>query len=309
MRRKHIKVWVVAAALGLICGAAGGPGGRAHGRPPTAEWTVMVFLNGKNNLEPFAFRNYKQMYQVGSTDQVNVLVEFGRPQRHYTPSSFPEGGNWSKTLRFRVEKDKKALEGNALEDLGKVDMGKGTTLTDFVAWSKANYPAKRYLLVIWDHGQGWRDQSALTVRGPDRRDRAVGLRDHILNRAGRNRANRADAPRPDEFVHGVVRHVSHDEDTGNKLYNRDIQDSLRLLLGQEKLDVIGFDACLMSMIETGYALREVAQVMVASQELEPGDGWNYALWLKKLVDNPTMDAKQLGQALVASYREAYNGSQ
>ena len=68
-------------------------------KPTMAEWTIMVFLNAKNNLEPFSFKNWDQMAKIGSTEKVNVLVEFGRPQRHYTSKY----GGWSKTLRFRVE--------------------------------------------------------------------------------------------------------------------------------------------------------------------------------------------------------------
>ena len=54
-----------------------------------ADWTVMVFLNAKNNLEPFSFGNCEQMAKVGSTDQVNVVVEFGRPSNTSRPSTAP----------------------------------------------------------------------------------------------------------------------------------------------------------------------------------------------------------------------------
>ena len=64
-------------------------------------------------------------------------------------------------------------------------------------------------------------------------------------------------PIPDDTrLHGAFRYVSHDEDTGDKLYNREIQDALAGLAQNAKIDVIGFDACLMSMLETAYALRD-----------------------------------------------------
>lgn len=298
----------VAVTLGPL--ALGPAGGAGAGKPAPAEWTVLVFLNAKNNLEPFSFVNYKQMYQVGSTREVNILVEFGRPRRHQPPVGFQfqEGGQWSKTLRFRVEKDKKPMEANALEDLGKVDMGRGQALVDFVKWGREKYPAKRYALVIWDHGQGWRFNTAVTV--PER------LKPTIVNLKKRMRAkekaafdHRWDLPQLDEVVHGVVRYVSQDEDTGNHLFNRDIQDSLRSLLGKDKLDLIGYDACLMSMIETAYAMRDVARYMVASQELDPGDGWDYARWLAPLVKNPQMDARELSKLIVKSYEDHYQGGQ
>src|SRR3989339_1466776 len=38
-----------------------------------------------------------------------------------------------------------------------VDMGDYKRVVDFVAWAKTNYPAKRYMLIIWNHGSGWMD--------------------------------------------------------------------------------------------------------------------------------------------------------
>ena len=52
-------------------------------------------------------------------------------------------------------------------------------------------------------------------------------------------------------------------------------------------------------------MRDVCHVMVGSEDLEPGDGWNYQDWLKRLVAKPDMDAAALGKTLVASYRRVY----
>ena len=45
--------------------------------------------------------------------------------------------------------------------------------------------------------------------------------------------------------------------------------------GYETVDLVGFDACLMSSVEALSEFTEVAPLFVASAELEPGDGWNY----------------------------------
>ncbi len=42
-----------------------------------------------------------------------------------------------------------------------------------------------------------------------------------------------------------------------------------------KLGLLGFDACLMAGIESAYILRDNAEFLVASQESEPGFGWDY----------------------------------
>ena len=240
-------------------------------KPTMAEWTIMVFLNAKNNLEPFSFKNWDQMAKIGSTEKVNVLVEFGRPQRHYTSKY----GGWSKTLRFRVEKGMKPTEDAAIEDLGAVNMGDGAALADFVTWSRTNHPAKRTMLAIWDHGQGWRKKQVLNMRLDSRElKRMVRIRESARARLGGGLGSLEPIP-DDTRLHGAVRYVSHDEDTGDKLYNREIQDTLAGLVKDATIDVIGFDACLMSMLETAYALRDSGSVMVSSEELEPGDGWKW----------------------------------
>lgn len=45
--------------------------------------------------------------------------------------------------------------------------------------------------------------------------------------------------------------------------------------GVEKLDLLGFDACLMATFEVASTMAAHAQRLVASQELEPGHGWDY----------------------------------
>lgn len=42
-----------------------------------------------------------------------------------------------------------------LEDWGEVNMGDWETLYNFIMWGKANYPADRYMLALYDHGFGW----------------------------------------------------------------------------------------------------------------------------------------------------------
>jgi Clostripain family len=265
-----------------------------------ADWTVMVFLNAKNNLEPFSFGNWEQMANIGSTDGVHVLVEFGRPMQHYST----QFGAWSKTLRFRVTAGLTPTESNAVEDVGHVNMGDGAALAEFVTWSQTKYPAKRYFLIIWNHGQGWRVRGATSVRGPQR-DRYVALRKELRGRAPVARGDGLGVA-DDMRIHGGVRYVSNDDDTGDKLYNREMQDALAQIAKKRKLDLIGFDACLMAMIETSYALRDTGAVLVGSEELEPGAGWNYERWLRPLVADPAgHNATKLGQLLVSAYRDEY----
>jgi hypothetical protein len=288
-----------------------------------ADWTIMVFLNADNNLEPFGITDYREMAQVGSSEKVNIVVQFDRNGGYATTSPQWKGG-----YRFKVEKGVAPRPDTAVETLGDTNMGSGITLRNFVDWAASNYPAKRYMLDIWNHGQGWRffrtvppAVSGLELnefrnfrvgqiaREAERRSRGLG---RMASRttgqpyaAGSTVAASLEVPAipANLTVPGTVRYVSSDDTSNDFLYNREMQDSLAGL----DLDLIGFDACLMAMIETAYALRKVGKVMVGSEELEPGAGWNYSDWLAVLTANPEMTAHDLGKALVESYRKTYSG--
>ena len=72
-----------------------------------------------------------------------------------------------------------------------------------------------------------------------------------------------------------------------------------------KLDLIGFDACLMANFEVARTVAPFAKTMVGSEELEPGNGWNYTPLLTKLNQAPDMDSFALGRAVVDTYRDFY----
>jgi hypothetical protein len=256
---------------------------------PHRAWTVMVYMNAKNNLESDALENFLEMASVGSTREVALVTELGRPAQHYSE----DYGGWSGVRRFYVTHGSTPTAEAAIMDLAtaglSTDMASGKTLGEFVEWGRATLQADHYLLIIWNHGQGWRDQFATS--------RAV-------REAAAQRAQHAPPPvrGPASRPTASFRSVSYDEDTGHVLYNRDIQDTLAAL---PPLEVIGFDACLMSMLETAYALRQVASYMVASEELEPAAGWPYGQWFKKLTTQPKIGPRSLASLLVHEYRLRY----
>lgn len=70
--------------------------------------------------------------------------------------------------------------------------------------------------------------------------------------------------------------------------------------GIDKLDMIGFDACLMSSYEVASAMAPLADRLVASQELEPGHGWDYQSF-EVLAENPHTTVDELGAALIDGF--------
>ncbi len=138
--------------------STGNSGNSAPTREPAqgsdAAWTIMVYLDGDNNLESDALIDFAEMARVGSDDQINIVVQLDRiaSREMWDDTS---AGDWDGTKRFLVEAGMRPTEENALEDLGELNMGDPEVLADFIAWGVENYPAQRYALILWDHGASW----------------------------------------------------------------------------------------------------------------------------------------------------------
>ncbi len=101
--------------------------------------------------------------------------------------------------------------------------------------------------------------------------------------------------------------VAFDESSGNdSLSFREIRDAIAASI-PGSLDFVGFDTCSMAFIEQADALADVAGFMVASQELEPGEGWDYESWLSTaFADGAAIDAQTLADAAVNNFQDTYS---
>jgi hypothetical protein len=68
--------------------------------------------------------------------------------------------------------------------------------------------------------------------------------------------------------------------------------------GVDKLDLLGFDACLMATFEVASTMAAHADRLVASQELEPGHGWDYTA-LEAAYRGASVD--ELGSAIIEGF--------
>ena len=112
---------------------------------PKKEWTFLIFLNGHNNLSSFGEMNIKEMEKIGSTKDLNIIVEWGSAS---TPI----------TKRLYIEKSKNInkVTSKPLKQMKDYDMGNYKNLQSFVRWGIENYPANHYFITVWNHGSGWR---------------------------------------------------------------------------------------------------------------------------------------------------------
>jgi hypothetical protein len=103
------------------------------------EWTFLVFMNGHDEaLDQFTDTNLALMEKVGTTQDVNVVVQVASLSRE-------------ETERVLVKKGGHTI----VESMPRVDMGDYKELNKFIKWTVENYPAKKYFIDVWNHGAGW----------------------------------------------------------------------------------------------------------------------------------------------------------
>jgi hypothetical protein len=264
------------------------------------EWTVLVWMAGDNNLEDAALDDLEELKQVGSSEAINVLVQLDR---------MSDQG----TRRYHVRKGT-PVEADVVEELGETNTGDPQCAIDFFTWGIERCPAKRYLVVLWNHGSGI-DETQVYER---------------MRKLGMQLTRRARRPRgsvPLGQVHAAIsggcygralfsttveaalrnRAIAYDDTARDFLDNMELK---RVLLEVKKrtgkrIDLVGFDACLMNMIELAYELRGSTDFVAGSEETEPQDGWPYDTILAKLVANPEMTARELGSVIVQCYLDSY----
>ncbi len=221
-----------------------------------AQWTFLVFLNGNNNLDTFGTFNLKQMEQIGSTSDVKVVVQWASLQR-------------KKTVRLLMQKDVShpaQVTSSVVQDMGTVDMGDVNTLSDFIKWGVQNYPAKHYVIDVWNHGSGW----------------------HALKAFGFI---------PYSRLH--ITDISWDDNTGHSITTLQLAGALTgaaRVIGH-KVDLYGSDACLMGSAEIGSEVAASVDTYAGSEEVEAADGWPYDTILSRLVQHPQMSSGELGKVI------------
>ncbi len=184
-------------------------------KPWQKEWTLLFYSAADNDLKKYLIDDVNQMEAVGSTTQMNLVVQLDKGEN---------------CRRYYLERDTdpKNIRSRVVEDMGPVNMSDPGTLSDFIKFGMKKYPAKHYALIISDHGEAWK---------------------------------------------GAVEDESHHGWMTTPQIRQGIMDAQKET--GNKLDVLGFDACLMANTEVAHELRDTATYLVASQEVEGANGWPY----------------------------------
>jgi len=120
------------------------------------KWTVIVFLNAANDLAPYSDLNVNQMEQVAGNPDVRFVIQWKQSQDVYPSSSFDGVRRYVAKYDTTNAIASDLVQSNLVDGQGNaLDMGIPDTLRNFVIWAQTYYPADRYALVLWSHGNGW----------------------------------------------------------------------------------------------------------------------------------------------------------
>lgn len=243
---------------------------------PNESWTFMIYLDADNNLEPAAIEDFNEMISGLNglnNSNIKVVVLIDRAEGYDTTSLLGEVSDWTGARIYEINQTNsytKKTDG-WFTDGSEINMGDLNTLTSFIYYCQNNYSSQHYALVLWNHGGGARTRSYESSNTSS--------------------------------VKAVCWDETNDDDC---LYLDEVQEALSNagINSSNKLDFIGFDACLMGTVEVAYEFRELAEVMAASMASEWGDGWDYAAIFSSMTLGSNNDPKELGKLIVKTYQDS-----
>ena len=172
-----MKKLLLAAALCLVLFA---PAARtAEAEPELAEWTVMYYICGADLESTYGYatedllaiseceypQTIAQILSKGlnsepadmeSIPRVNIVMQLGGAKKWFM-SDRGLGMNPHALQRWHYHCTPDPKDPNVLaldQELPLKSMAEPNTLSDFIRWGTKTYPAKKYALVLWGHGDG-----------------------------------------------------------------------------------------------------------------------------------------------------------
>ena len=240
-----------------------------------ADYTIIYYGHGGNpSLDIYITENLQQLYaaEAASYDKVRIAVEY----KFSSPKAFNNTVN-NLLDKVQTEQDKKFIEKfndlykdkagqtyrfvvdpkmQAYDQLGdqyrygsiESDIAHPDSLTNFIKWAAKTCPAKNYLLVLSDHGNGYLPHVDLPYT-------------------------------PATKTRGVVA----DSESGNCFTLQSLTAAIEA--AGIPVKALYFDACLMNSIEYLFELKDAVDYIVASSFSVPGIGGSYETLINLLAKN------------------------
>ena len=230
-------------------------------------WTILVYGHGDHNLSGSLAQDMLEMERVGSAAGFNIVVQADFDASNASIQGLPNSLKSGVTRFLMKTNSTGTITSPAIQRLPELDLDDPKNLSDFVRWGIQNYPAKRYGLVLWNHGGQW--QGGFGADNQDRtRPEAAGMRTGPL-------------------VDAVKTALS--------------------ATAVQRLDFTSFDTCLMGGAEILGDMFQLSDILIAGPEIDFGAGWDYTASLNYLKQNPSVSARDFAAAEVQHWKSHHFG--
>ncbi|MCU0514971.1 MAG: clostripain-related cysteine peptidase, partial [Anaerolineae bacterium] len=293
--------------------------GLAAQRP--ADLTILYYSAADNDLEGFMIGDLMEMHLVGSTDQVNIVLQM---DRH--PAFDQVNGDWTDTRRYLVTRSANGLSG------GDFTISRAAFIQQILQLDPAQFglsPAEfdAEVRALSNASQAEIEQIVLGLGAPAGGGQsAIGIDLTALSDLGEvttsdpaalvDFATWGIATYPAERYMLILSNhgggwqgVAYDETSANdSLSMSELDTALAEIIARSgigQFELVAFDACLMAQLEVFATIAPYARYSIASQEVIPGAGWEYVTPLTALTARPQMSMDDFGRRVVDGYMQYY----
>jgi hypothetical protein len=242
------------------------------------KWSFVVYMAADNDLESAAINDFNELESINLFNQpVSILVLLDR-----SPGYDATNGDWTDTRLFEIKSDPGGDNATIISkridcsDLGllssiptELDMADPLVLSRLINFTKREYKADNYGLIVWGHGTGWKGGSSSSGNIPEPL-KAVAI-----------------------------------DDTNSHYYMP--LKSFGNAVSDKGLSVIGFDTCFGALLEVAYQLRNSsAAYLIASEGLIPSNGWNYGELFNSFFAKPGLSSADFRDSCISQYSSQYS---
>ncbi len=175
-----------------------------------------------------------------------------------------EGGNFpAGAFWYQIVGDASKAQVVGAED--ELNLDNPSVMARAIELAFKAYPAERYGLILWDHGGSW------------------------FGGFGGDTDNETHDPRP-MSVDAVMGSVKRGLAAAG-------------LGGARRLDLLGFDTCVMAGVEVIASFRDTAKLFIGNAELDYGDGFDYQATLTWLAEHPGASIDEIARAEANAWDE------
>ena len=259
------------------------------------EWTIMIYMAGDNNLAVDMAYAMEQIKGIATekADSPNLFVYYDG-NSPAIPTMYCDFSDPRKPRYVRsCDVPNKRYPALAKHNENAADK---RSILNFIDWCVNGVPvgsngqitygrrACKYALIFSGHSLGFQD---IGLFKDETSGKALTMKDLYTALVGVTITK-------EEFEEVARKDGVEDEE--------ELASLTKEQLGQP-LDILGFDSCVMGMLEVGYQFSDVAKTMIASEGSVPSAGWTYAKILGSLgrEQNRDLDPCRVAELFVKEF--------